>query len=117
VTELIRKPLAWVVGVILLGLAAWWLVAAVTGGKRAATEARLGKEQTGAAIGSGKDAVKTVGQRQASDAAIDKKVNDAKSDVAAATDAPGADAAGRRGLCGVSADLCGKHPVQQPRPR
>lgn len=59
-TDLIRKPLAWLIGALLIGLAAWWLAATLTGGKRAKVEAQLNKNQAGAALESGKDAVSAV---------------------------------------------------------
>lgn len=71
-------------------------------------EAKLGKNQTGAAIESGSDAVNTVGARGKAETDLDRKVNDANDKVGRATDAAGADAAGRDGLCSVSRDLCGE---------
>jgi hypothetical protein len=64
-----------------------------------ATKAKLGTEQAGAALESGKDAVNTVGDAQRRDEATDKKVEGTQNDVNRATDGAGADRAGRDGLC------------------
>ena len=87
--ELIRKPLAWLIGAVLILLAAWWLVATLTGGKRAKVEAKLNGNVAGAALESGKDAVNTVGQQQGSEAAVDALGRD---NAAAIRNAPGASA-------------------------
>lgn len=96
----------WVVGI---GLAL--LLVTVIGGVRscqmaqtAKTEARLSKGQTGAALASGADAVETLGQTAAGEAATDSITEENQR---AIRQAPGADApvdpavhdAGLRGLC------------------
>lgn len=63
------------------------------------TEAKLGKNQTNAAIESGHDAVETVGNRQAADAEGQKTVQETKDAINNATDAGGVTDAGRSGLC------------------
>lgn len=63
------------------------------------TEAKLGKNQTKAAIDSGHDAVETLGNRQAEDAAGQKTVQETKDDISKQTDAGGVTDAGNRGLC------------------
>lgn len=53
----------WMLGALALTvLAVWWLVSSLMSGKRAATEARLNRNQTEAALASGTDAVESVGQ-------------------------------------------------------
>jgi hypothetical protein len=115
--DFLHKPITWMITAAVVIGAVRWLTGALTSGKRAKVEAQLGKEQIGAAIGSGQDAVDTLGQQRASDTAIDRKVNDAKQAIDAATDAASADAAGRDGLCGISGSLCRQHPLQQPGTR
>lgn len=52
----------WMLGALALTvLAVWWLIISLTSGKRAATEARLNRNQVEAALASGTDAVETVG--------------------------------------------------------
>ena len=87
--DLIRKPLTWLIGAVLIALAAWWLVATLTGGKRAKVEAELNSNIAGAALESGRDAVNTVGQQQGSEAAVDALGRD---NAAAIRNAPGASA-------------------------
>lgn len=70
-----------------------------------ATKAKLGTEQAGAALESGKDAVNTVGDAQRRDEATDNKVEGTQNDVNRATDGAGADRAGRDGLC-VNFGIC-----------
>lgn len=96
----------WVVGI---GGALFLL--AVLGGvhscrlaQTAKTEAKLATGQTGAAIANGKDAVATVGQTQAGEAATDSITRENESAIRQAPGAdapvdPGVDAAGRRSLC------------------
>ena len=91
------------IGVALL-LAAWWLVATLTGGKRAKVEATLNRNAAGAALESGKDAVGTVGAQQAAEAASDRlsAQNAASIHQAPGADAkvdPGASSAGIKALC------------------
>ena len=62
-------------------------------------EAKLGANQADAAIGSGKDAVETVGNQQGNEAQIEDDVEDIQNAVDQANDSAGADAAGRDGLC------------------
>ncbi len=65
----------------------------------AKTEARLARSQAGAAVQSGADAVATVGQRAAEDAASGRVVEETKDEINEATDAAGVTDAGRNGLC------------------
>jgi hypothetical protein len=111
----LRKPIAWAIIALIVIAASVWLYDTWTAKPKA--EARLGKNQTGAAIESGGDAVNTVGAAGARETSIDGKVNDAQAKINAAPDASAADAAGRDGLCAVSDDLCSAKRVQQPRSR
>jgi hypothetical protein len=70
--------------------------------QRARTEVNLAKGQAGAAVASGTDAVGTVGNRMAADAAGDTTVMETKDAIDNATDAGGVTAAGRSGLCGLA---------------
>lgn len=103
-TDLIRKPLAWLIGAVLIALAAWWLVATLTGGKRAKVEAKLNSNVAGAALDSGRDAVNTVGQQQGSEAAVDALGRDNAAAIrnapgSSATVAPEASRAGINAIC------------------
>ena len=118
IADLIRKPLAWLIGAVLIALAVWWLVSAVFGGKRAKVEAKLNGNIAGAALESGKDAVNAVGQQQASESAVDAVGRD---NAAAIHNAPGssasvspeANAAGIAAICkrasARSDPKCAKH--------
>lgn len=68
----------------------------------AKTEARLGKNQTGAAIETGRDAVETIGNRQAADGEGRRTVQETKDEINKQTTATGVTGAGRRGLCGLA---------------
>ena len=62
----------WALGALLvLALAAWWLVSSLTSGKAAKTQARLSTNQTESALASGTDAVQTVGRTNESERRID----------------------------------------------
>jgi hypothetical protein len=63
------------------------------------TEAKLGKNQTNAAITSGHDAVETIGNRQAADAEGQRTVQETKDAINRANDAGSVTDAGRSGLC------------------
>lgn len=65
------RPVLYVIGGVVAALALWWLVATLTGGKRAKVEAQLNSNIAGAALDSGRDAVNTVGDEQASESAAD----------------------------------------------
>lgn len=69
---------------------------------QAETEAKLNKNQAGAAVESGKDAVETVGSRNTEDAAGNKTAEETKDAIAKSTDAAGVTGAGRDGLCGLA---------------
>lgn len=102
--DIIRKPVTWAIGAALLALAAWWLIATLTGGSRAKTEAKLNANVAGAALESGTDAVGTVGAQHASEGAVDAltRENDHEIRNAPGADAPvdpAAHAAGIRSLC------------------
>lgn len=62
------------------------------------TEIRLGKNQTGAAVESGKDAVGTLGNRQAAEDAAAANVQEARDAIDNATDVGGVTGAGLDGL-------------------
>ena len=100
----LAKLIAAVAGVLIVCLAAWWLVATLTGGKRAKVEATLNRNVAGAALESGKDAVGTVGAQQAAEAASDRLGADNGASIHAAPGAdakvdPGASSAGIKALC------------------
>lgn len=105
-------PVRWIlgaVGVVLLALAAWWLVATVTGGKTARVTAELEAGRGDAMAESGADAVGTVGGRNAEDDRTDgrvKETQDAIDDKSDASELGGADAVARGGLCQQSPDYC-----------
>lgn len=85
-------------------LAVWWVVATLMGGKTAKTEAKLGENQTEAAIESGQDAVNTIGDTVGSEAEIDRITRENDDDIrnAEGADAPVADPArdaGHSSLC------------------
>ena len=100
----LAKALAAVGALIVVCLAAWWLVATLTGGKRAKVQAKLSGNVAGAALESGRDAVGTVGAQQAAEAASDRlgAENAASIHAAPGSDAkvdPGASSAGIKALC------------------
>lgn len=104
IAKLIRKPIAWVIGAMILALAAWWLIAALTGGSRAKTEAKLNRNVAGAALDSGSDAVGTMGEQHAAEVAADALTRENDHDIRNARGAdapvdPAASAAGLRSLC------------------
>lgn len=100
----LTRPVLWLIGAVLIVLAAWWLIATLTGGKRAKVEARLNGNVAGAALESGRDAVGTLGKQQAAESATDATTRANAAEIAAA---PGSDAkvnpaatnAGIRALC------------------
>jgi hypothetical protein len=94
---------------VVAALALWWLYSTITARPKA--EARLGKNTTEAAIGSGKDAVATVGARGAAESDLDKEVGNATRNIENAPDGAAADAAGRDGLCRIAGDRFCEHPV------
>lgn len=102
--ELLKKPLVWLIGAVLIIGAAWWLVATLTGGKRAKVEAELNRNQAGAALESGKDAVGAVGAAGERASETDQITQENRDDI---QKAPGAGApvdagvrdAGLRSLC------------------
>jgi hypothetical protein len=81
------------------------------------TEAKLGKNQTNAAINSGHDAVETIGNRQAEDEAGRQSVEETKNDIKNQTDAGGVTDAGRRGLCRLASHRSNPECVQHPASR
>lgn len=102
-------PVRWIigaVGLVLLALAAWWLVATVTGGKSARVEAKLEAGRGDAMAESGADAVGTVGTRNTAEDETDHQVQEAQDAIDNAKDLGGADAAARSGLCQQSPDYC-----------
>ena len=85
----LTRPVLYAIGAVVVALAIWWLVSTVMGGKRAEVQAKLNGNIAGAALESGKDAVNTVGQQQASESAVDAVGRD---NAAAIHNAPGASA-------------------------
>lgn len=103
-----------------IGIGAALFVLAVIGGVRscqsaqtAKTEARLGKNQTGAALASGADAVAAVGKVGAAEDAIDTitRENDR-----AIRNAPGADAPVHPGIDAVARERLCRRAVYRQRP-
>ena len=101
---LARKALVALGALILVIALLWGAYRLITGGER--VKARLGENQTGAAIESGKDAVGASGAVAKSEADRTKTAEGAKADVRNAKTGADADAAARRGLCEQSPDLC-----------
>lgn len=101
---LARKALVALGGLILALALLWGAYRLLTGGERA--KARLGENQTGAAIESGKDAVSASGAVAKSETERTTTAEGAKADVRNAKTGADADAAARRGLCQQSPDLC-----------
>lgn len=104
VIAFLRKPIAWVIGAVIIAGLIWWLVTSLMGGKSAKVEAELNRNQAGAALESGKDAVGVVGGvgERASDAdRITQENRDAigKAKGADAAIEPEALDAGIRALC------------------
>ncbi|MEQ5789093.1 hypothetical protein J3454_14445 [Erythrobacter sp. NFXS35] len=97
----------WIWGLIVLAvlvLLGWWVVATLIGGSTAKTEAKLGSNQTKAALESGADAVGTIGTQGAAEDTIDattsENANAIRSAPGADTPVPAAvDAVGRERLC------------------
>ena len=92
----LRAPLLgvarWVWIAVALGLTvlvAWWLVATLTSGSTARTQARLGKNQTEAALASGTDAVQSVGRTVEYERRVDVITRETERVI---REAPGADA-------------------------
>jgi len=70
-------------------LVAWWLVATLTSGSTARTQARLSKNQTEAALASGTDAVQSVGRTVEYERRVDVITRETERVI---HEAPGADA-------------------------
>lgn len=99
----LTRPVMYLIGGGVAALAIWWLVATLTGGKRAKVEANLNANVAGAAVESGKDAVNTVGTQQASEAAIDAATiqNAVTIHSAVGADAPVGPAVGNAGVAAI----------------
>ena len=91
--------------------------AMLAGGRAGQVQGRLGDAMAGAAMGNGADAVSVVQARAVSEDSIERTVTHAQSAINAASDAAGADAAGRDGLCALAASFCPAARVQQPGAR
>jgi hypothetical protein len=118
----LKKPVALIIAAVILLILGAWLVNAVTGGKVAATLARLQGNRADAALESGQDAVNTVGGQQASEAAIDATTRENESDIrkAEGADVPvgtGVNDAGLRSLCKRAAYRDSKQCLQFAAPR
>lgn len=100
----LAKATAWGIVLLVAALVLFGAYRLVTGGDRA--KARLGENQTEAAIESGKDAVSAFGAVAKSETERTTKAEGAKADVRNAKTGAAADAAARRGLCEQSPDLC-----------
>jgi hypothetical protein len=102
---------------VLLGLCALGLWGAVRGGRASAVLVRLDGAMAGAAGQNTVDAIAVVQARALSEQTMERTVSHAQSAINAASDAAGADAAGRDGLCAVAAGFCAATGVQQPGAR
>lgn len=103
------KSASWIVRILFVLLVAaliGWAITAMFGGKTEATRARVGENQTEAAIESGKDAVNSTGAVAAKEQERAASAAEAKEEIRNAKTARDADAAARRGLCRQSPDLC-----------
>jgi hypothetical protein len=99
-------------GVVAALTAILFVVNMLTGGKRARVENKLDAGMAAAAQSNAADAVTVVQERATSEHTIERTVIHAQAAVQAATDTSGADAAGRAGLCAISASLCPASGVQ-----
>jgi len=105
----IWKAASWtarILTVLLLIAMIGWAATAMFGGKSEAARARVAENQAEAAIESGKDAVNTSGNVAAKEQARAESVEATKEEIRNAKTARDGDAAARRGLCGLSGDLC-----------
>lgn len=95
-----RKPVAWAVGALILALAVWWIISALSSGKTAKTEAKLNANQVEAATESGADAVSTVGEQMGNEADTADLTRDNRDAILSAegADAPVANPARDAGL-------------------
>lgn len=103
--------------VALLAAAGWFGWQQWQRARVAHTETKLATGQAGASIASGTDAVATVGNRQAQDAAGDRTVQETNDAINNATDAGSVTDAGRSGLCGLSGYRGKPECVRQPAAR
>ena len=99
---LLRKPIAWAIGAVLILALLWGGYRWLTADER--TEARLSKNQAGAAVESGRDAVETVGaaaEREAAGEVLTRENEAAIRGAPGATDPVSAEArgAGLQALC------------------
>jgi hypothetical protein len=74
--------------------------------QKAATELKISRNQGDAAIKSGRDAVDTVGNRQAEELRGSQNVQETRDEINNATDVPGVTDAGRAGLCRQAGRSC-----------
>jgi hypothetical protein len=86
------------VGIVCLLLAFLWL-RSCDQARSAKTQANLSKNQAGAAIESGHDAVETLGNASAREAESQQAVEETRREIDNASDVPGVVDAGRAGLC------------------
>ena len=104
---------------VLVGLAGWFIIAALTDGKAAQIEATIAGNRADAASQSGGDAVQTVGDQAAGETAIDDLTRSNSNEIRSAD---GADApvssdlrgAGMRSLCRRAAYRDSEKCLQQP---
>lgn len=110
----IVPTIAILLGVVLLGVVAWnWWTAGTT----ANTRVKLERNQAGAAIQSGKDAIGTLGNRQVEDAQGTETVTETQHEIDNATDAGGVTDAGRNGLCDLRGYRSRPECVRRPAAR
>jgi hypothetical protein len=104
--DLIRKPLAWLTGLLLIAAATLWFTGLLSGARRAEVTARFETHRGDAAVRSGADAANTIGERGSAEQALDKEITHAQDQVRAAPDTGAAHSAARNGLCGISPNYC-----------
>lgn len=104
--EIVRKPLARLIGMVLIAAALLWFCGIVTVARRTEVTARVEAKRGDAAVRSGADAANTVGSRGSAEHSIDKEVVHAQDRIRTAPDTGAADGTARGGLCGISADYC-----------
>lgn len=98
----------WIWGLIIIGViiaASWWVIATLTGGQKAKVEARIGTNQVGAAIASGQDAARTIGEQSVTEADRERSVATMQKEVDDAQTVSDAHAAGAGWLC-VDFGIC-----------
>ena len=95
-----------VLGAMLAGVFAWWLLDSLSDGRRAGVKARLEAGRGEAALESGADAADSIGEFGDRSIQTRGKARHAQDKIDAAPDAAAGDAAARGGLCDADPDYC-----------